>query len=453
MLIIFCFLITIYIVFLLLQKRVSVKNSRISSFSQLEVYEILDKLEHYVPLILKQSFSVQNLLNCGLKINYPLYVVYSINLTMEKINSLCFARLIKPFNLIVFLHEDFDRTKLESVFYADVKFYYLDSISKNLREHILNLAVNFGVRRDVFYHNKISNFCLVNNSGKTISSSYKEFFIYHTYQQFDISFTALENNYYFIKSQRKHDLEIFLQIPVDKFDYFYVKKEKCFYKIYSILNNFSVYLFCSKTLKNIEILTKKHSNDLIIKFTVINAQKIFFTVGKSIHELQSISNLNAEIVKSILANKLANFYSFSLKSSSKFLDFYINSYLPNQAILSSLKFEENFFNTPVRIYEKPLGLDEVICLLKSKAIRPLQAYYIIKEMFIKHLESGAYLIKNPLKDKFKLTVQHNSQTKQFLVSNTGRTLLQMDGVNYYNISIIPAEILKTNSIFKLNIST
>ena len=170
-----------------------------SCFSQIQVFEILQKVRHNIP-----DANIANLKGISLnKIRNPVFVESAKNLTSSYAKSLFLANLIQPFELVVFYNK-LSEIKTFKHILSFAKFLNKNLLPKKVKEALYNLNVNFSSqefskdKKDVVTVDGYG-LGLVEVKNNYIKSAYKSVFVKQTY---------FNGYYYFFKNEQKNNKKL-----------------------------------------------------------------------------------------------------------------------------------------------------------------------------------------------------------------------------------------------------
>lgn len=300
-------------------------------FSQREVFKILDKVKFNLPDVNLKNFNKQILENSGLGFDKPFYVEQFRNLNFNYAKSLFLSQKIFPFNLIIFYNEK-DKIEKFKLFLKDAKFFSLQDMSKDLKEQIYNLNINLKTKQK--HSQEKENFEEVNKQ-KMNKLSFKEYELISENKFVILSQTYLDGNYYFFKNKIKNTQNNYFLIKkilfFNDFNYLLINKIKNYFEIIELNSLKKSYVLCSEKIKNVSVVRANIPNCFVLEIAIQTNKNFSLYVG------ENFVDINNEGLEFEVKEKLREKFSLKINSSNFKLNYFFNTYLPNQIILENIK--------------------------------------------------------------------------------------------------------------------
>ena len=371
-----------------------------SCFSQIQVFEILQKVRHNIP-----DANIANLKGISLnKIRNPVFVESAKNLTSSYAKSLFLANLIQPFELVVFYNK-LSEIKTFKHILSFAKFLNKNLLPKKVKEALYNLNINFSSQE--FSKDKKDGITvdgyglgLVEVKNNYIKSAYKSVFVKQTY---------FNGYYYFFKNEQKNNKKLNILIKkifyFNNFNYFLLKKEKRYY-LYDLKNNQKYYLLSNQKIYP-KIQKTKCGKGVVLQIQITFWEDAVVYIGR-----EKINVLDFGLEQKILDLVAKNFEHKVFLNNQK-LEQFFNVYLPKK-ILASKILENN-------------NINEI-------------AYQKIKKMFV--FRNNNIVVFNMAKNNnvvYQTVFRGKTKTIHFF---NGNKKVVVGGVEYKNTNSVTSEVFE-----------
>ena len=288
----------------------------VPKFSQILVSEILQKVRQNIPEINKKIFAKP------LKISKPFFAENIKNIDITYAKSLLLAKLIFPFELIIFYQNKNDCLALQKLL-PQAKFLNQNLISKTIKNQIYSLNVNFGpapcklpFEEGIFCGNEKLHFAKAHRFALEAQS--KDITLFQTY---------LNGQFFFFENKNNKKTNIFIKkiIYFNIFKYLILKKENGYY-FFDVAAQQKFFVRCSEKI-DISLVRTMCGKGYMIEISITAYSENFAVyVGKEKINVWD-NDLKAKIFA--LAN---NQFLHKINSKNKKLEFFFNKFLPHEVL-------------------------------------------------------------------------------------------------------------------------
>ncbi|MDD4686114.1 MAG: hypothetical protein PHI76_02370 [Clostridia bacterium] len=441
------------------------KKTNESKFSCIGVSKILDKLRNNQPSTYTEKNYISLIEPTGIKLNKPIFLEYFDSLSMNYVKNLWLAKQIQNFNLIVFFNTENDINQYKAFFKDEAKFFNVVDIAKNLKEHLINLNINYERKQSIVLK-KTDEIVPLRKFNEEIT--FENFCIKRKFTErkicLEINQTYYNGHYFFINVKSELEVKYFKLkfikiIDINKFDYLNFQKKRNHYEIKSLINNFEWHFYSKAKIKNFKLSKIKNSNSYelscILEIKIEKNSENFYCIYFGNDITENVLNLSDEYIKNSILKKQERMFNLKIRSNDKKLNFYFNKYLPSQIILEGIKNKyQGIINTNTIKNDdffklnKEITFYDLIKLHKKKALSSLKIYEIMFKKFLILKEKFIYINKTELAN-YELKLFFENELKTIYVKSGKRKKMIIGGINYYNCQNISNKILKEYDEFDL----
>ena len=473
-----------------------------SRYSSIEIEKILSKVRNKEPLLYTKKIDKTKLESAGINLNKPIYVEQAKFISMKYAKNLWLAKQIQNFNLIIFYNESQSVEKLKTFFKNDAKFLNISDLSKDLKENLLKLNINHNEKQEL-------DFKQINEiKPKNLKESFEKSVCFNDFclekvlknQNFNLNIrqTYFKGEFFFINAEfsntsttlKNFQIMFSKVLSFERFDYLVLNKEKNYYLIKSLLNNFKCFLYSSEKIKNIRLIKIKNSQayNLKCEFELRakdqNQKSFWIYIGKiPVHQILDLEfdelKKNAfEQIFNIILNKIKRQFNLKLNSLSRDINFYFNTYLPKRIILENLKnitpvnalnevfktknnesssndvFKtRNNENSEIKNDEsflKTISFKQLISMHRSKQLSAYETYNLMSNKLLLQKDNFLYINKTELKN-YELKLFFENKLKSIFVKSDIKKRLIIGDISYYNCQNISLKTLKDYDNFEVRI--
>lgn len=476
----FCIIIFFLLLLNILVKHNLIFNKKLNEgrFSAIAVENILNKVRNNQPLIYKSHINKKIVDSAGINLSKPIYIERAEFLTMNYAKNLWLSMQINNFNLIIFFQTSQSVEKFKNFFKKFAKFFNIADIAKPLKENLLKLNIN---------HNQTGELDLKNQNEIQVKGNFqtktffKDYCLEKTFLNCDyklnIKQTFYNGLYVFFKidfnKTKSLQIEFSKTFQLNFFDYLNLQKEKNFYLIKSIINDFKYYFFSSQKIKKISLIKIKKSNfyNLKCKFEIKKSEKsakyFWLFLGKNLFSTSQIFT-NSEFEKlvsdrtfSAINKKIEKYFNLKINSSYSVLNFYFNKYLPEKIILEGIinNIEINYNNDEFasilpakngKDYLNSLTFKQLILMYKNKQLSASELYQIMWQKLLFQNDTSIFINKTELKN-YELKLFFENKLKSIIVKSSTEKRLVIGNISYYNCRNISLSALKNYDSFEVRI--
>lgn len=448
-----------------------------NKFSSIEIQKILYKIRNKEPILYTKKIDKIKLESAGINLNKPIFIEQAELISPSYAKNLWLAGQIQNFNLIIFYIENQPIKRLKTFFRKDAKFFNISDLSKDLKENLLKLNINHKEKQELDFK-QINEIRLKNFKENFQKLVYFNNFYLETVlknQDFNINIkqTYFKGEFFFVNAKifnisitSKNFQIMFSKVfALEKFDYLVLNKEKDYYTIKSLFNEFKYFIFSSKKVKNIRLKKIRNSQKYNLKFELKQDQNENFSwiyIGKiPVHnilnlEFNELKKNDFKQIYYIILNKIKKQFNLKLNSSSRDINFYFNTYLPKRIVLENLKNikPKNFLSENFDINDEnflnSISFKQLISMHKNKQLSAFEIYNFMSNKLLLQKNNFLYINKTELKN-YELKLFFENKLKSIFVKSDIKKRLIIGDISYYNCQNISLKTLKDYDNFEVRI--
>ena len=399
-------------------------------------YDHILKCLNYNSPISYSKIDIKLIKNCGIDVNYPIYIEHSPR--KEKLKKLIDVKRLYDYNLVIFCKVS--ELKCYKKFRNIDKMYVLveREISKSLKENLYKININYKTPKLKEYKED-EGFSF---SGLNLKEHFENFCLVKNYynQDFDININSAKYKYDSFKISLKNKSKITRKITFkfvkllnkEKLNYYNFSFKNKTIEAYNLLKGTKNFLYCSLKPKHIKyslVDGQLYSNQacIIVLFEITlksNEEKSIY-ICESCENCEDIFNMYKNNILS-----LAKTFNLQINTQNKQLDSLFNVILPKKIIINGItacKYEH-------------LSICEAVDKYKENKISAFECYRHIKEAFLIEKCENFELLPNNM--NYSLKIFFENMSKNISVSHGEKAYLNIDDVLFYNTRIVSKSALK-----------